>query len=75
MDSRINRRKNKIGIVAWPKRCNAMPRRRGSPRRGFLRLGRSENSKNSASDSLGRRDLRLGGALRLGVGVSCWKHK
>ena len=52
-DSRINRRKNKTGTVAWP-------RRRGSPRCGFLCLGGLENSKNSISGSLRRRDLRLG---------------
>ena len=44
-----------------------MPRRRGSHRRGFLSLGGLENSKNLASTSLRRRDLRLGEALRLGV--------
>ena len=40
-----------------------MPRHRGPPRRGFLHLGGSENSKNSASGLPRRRDLRLGGAL------------
>ena len=37
-----------------------MPKHRGLPGRGFLRLGGLENSKNSASGSLRRRDLRLG---------------
>ena len=59
-DSRINRRKNKSGTVAWPRHSSTMPRRRGSPRCGFLRLGGSENLKNSASGSLRHRGLRLG---------------
>ena len=63
-DSRINQIKNKNGTVAWPRRNNATPRRRGSPRR-------SRNFSGGVSGSSRHRDLRLGEALRLGVGVSC----
>ena len=60
MDSRIKRRKNKSGAVAWPRRSSATPRRRGSPRH-------SRNFSGGVSGPPRLRDLRLGGALRLGV--------
>ena len=54
MDSRINRRKNKTGTVAWPRRSNAMPRRRGATPR------HSRNFSGGASGPPRYKDLCLG---------------
>ena len=63
MIARINGRENKIGTVAWP-------RRRGSPRRRGATPKCSRNLSGGVSSPPRHMDLRLGGALRLGV-VSC----
>ena len=60
MDYRINQRKNKTKTVAWPGR-------RGSPRRRGATHRRSKNFSGGVLGLPRRKDLRLGGALRIGM--------